>query len=251
MNCEDLRGDYELYALGVLDDPERAEIREHLGRGCAACTGGVRQAREMMTMLAETAPSLAPSPRLRRRILASVGAEHSRWWTVPLWAGVSLCFLVAALYFYGRQQAGALEIARVREQYRLQSLEVTRLTETSNRLNGILSLLNQPETRQVTFGAGTPKPPRGKVFVNPAQGVLLLASNLPPAPSGKIYEMWIIPKGGKPVPAGLFQSEADGTATHLQAGPVNLAATGAVAVTLEPAGGVPQPTSTPLIVAAL
>jgi hypothetical protein len=38
---------------------------------------------------------------------------------------------------------------------------------------------------------------------------------------------------------------------HVQAGPVDVAATGAIAVTLENAGGAPQPTSTPLIVAAL
>jgi anti-sigma-K factor RskA len=251
MTCDELRGNYEFYAMGVLEDPERSEIREHLGRGCEVCMAGMREAREVVAMLAETAPAAAPSPRLRRRILASVGVERSRWWTVPVWAGVSLCFLAAALYYHGREQARGIEIARVRDQFREQSAEVARLTEARARLNEILSLLNQPETRQVTFGAGEPKPPRGKVFVHPTQGVLLLASNLPPAPAGKIYEMWIIPKGGKPAPAGLFQSAPDGTATHLQAGPINVAATGAVAVTLEPAGGVPQPTTTPLIVAAL
>ena len=51
--------------------------------------------------------------------------------------------------------------------------------------------------------------------------MLLIASNLPPAPAGKIYEMWMIPKGGKPVPAGLFQSESTGAAMHIQPGPVD------------------------------
>jgi hypothetical protein len=64
--------------------------------------------------------------------------------------------------------------------------------------------------------------------------------------------MWTIPKGegAKPVPAGLFQSDASGGAIHLQRGPVdpNL---GVVAVTLENEGGAQAPTSTPLIVAAL
>ena len=87
--------------------------------------------------------------------------------------------------------------------------------------------------------------------MNPKGGVLLLASNLPAAPEGKIYEMWVIPKAGNPVPAGLFQSDAEGTALHMQKATVDLAATKAVAVTLEPAGGVPQPTSQPLIVAVL
>ena len=54
-----------------------------------------------------------------------------------------------------------------------------------------------------------------------------------------------------PVPAGLFQSDADGTALYLRKEAVDVAAVKAVAVTLEPEGGVPQPTSQPLIVAVL
>ena len=96
---------------------------------------------------------------------------------------------------------------------------------------------------------GATQPPQGKVFLNPNRGVLLLAANLPPAPAGKIYEMWVIPAGGKPVPAGLFQTESNGSGVHLFRGPVDVASTGAVAVTLEAAEGAPQPTSTPIIVA--
>jgi anti-sigma-K factor RskA len=77
-----------------------------------------------------------------------------------------------------------------------------------------------------------------------------VASNLPPAPLGRIYEMWMLPKAGKPVPAGLFQSQEDGSAMHIRSGAVDLAATGAVAVTLEAERGADQPTTQPLIVAS-
>ncbi|HWB96520.1 MAG TPA: anti-sigma factor [Bryobacteraceae bacterium] len=251
MSCEELRESYELYAMGVLEEPERDEIREHLGRACPACTAGVRQAREMVAMMVETVPPLAPSRKLRGRILASVGVEQSRWWLMPLLAGLSMICFVAAIYFYGRQDSLGIEIARVREEYRRQTIELTERNGDLARLNEALALLNQPETRQVTFGTGAPQPPRGKVFVHPRQGVLLLASHLPPAPAGKIYEMWILPKGGKPVPAGLFQSDAEGSALHLQRVPLDVAGTSAIAVTLEAEGGAAQPTSTPLIVAAL
>ena len=78
-----------------------------------------------------------------------------------------------------------------------------------------------------------------------------MASNLPPAPSGKLYEMWLIPKSGKPLPAGLFQSGINGSAMHIRPGAVDLDATGAVAVTVENEQGADQPTSQPFIVAAL
>jgi hypothetical protein len=157
---------------------------------------------------------------------------------------VSALCLVTAVYFYGRERETGNVLARLREQARTQSIELASLNEA-------LALLNQPETKQVTFGEGQPQPPRGRVFVNPKGGVLLMASNLPAAPEGKTYEMWLIPKTGKPIPAGLFQSDARGSAMHVERVTVDMASTKAVAVTLEPAGGVPQPTSTPVIVAVL
>jgi len=63
--------------------------------------------------------------------------------------------------------------------------------------------------------------------------------------------MWIIPKGGAPRPAGLFQPASDATAMHIEPGPVDVAATAAVAVTVEDEAGAPQPTSQPLIVAPM
>ena len=242
MTCDELRDEYELYALGMADDPEKAELREHLHRGCTTCTYGVRSARELSAALAGMAPAANPPARLRKRILASVGVEQRGWGWAPLWAAACALSLAGAFYFYGREQDTTRALARLQEQGRQQSIELARLNEA-------LALLNQPETRQVTFGQG----PKGRVFVNPSVGVLLIASNLPPAPAGKIYEMWVIPKAkdAKPVPAGLFQSEQDGTAMYLRKGAVDMASTAAFAVTLEPAGGVPQPTSQPLIVAAL
>jgi anti-sigma-K factor RskA len=70
--------------------------------------------------------------------------------------------------------------------------------------------------------------------------ILLMATNLPPAPAGKAYEMWVIPKGGKPEPAGMFQSATNGTAMHiLHRG---LAPGATVAVTMEIETGVDSPT---------
>src|SRR6185436_9364864 len=173
-------------------------------------------------------------------ILASVGFEQRQFAWSPLLAAAALFSLLAAVYFGGREKAFADELARVRAQMRGQTLEVTRLNEA-------FSILNAADTVQTSFGAG----PKGKVFVNPARGVLLIASNLPPAPAGKIYEMWLLPKGGKPRPAGTFQSEATGSAMHVQPGAVDLQTLAAIAVTLENEGGSSEPTLPPVFAAAL
>ena len=111
------------------------------------------------------------------------------------------------------------------------------------------AILAGPGTTEAAFGPG---PIQGKVFVMPASGILLVASNLPPAPAGKTYAMWILAKsGGRAVGAGLFQPETSGAVLHVRRGAVDPAAAGAVAITLETEGGSDQPTSSPIAVAAL
>ncbi len=72
----------------------------------------------------------------------------------------------------------------------------------------------------------------------------LSVKGLPAAPSGKTYEAWVIPAGGRPRPAGLFAGGADGSTVHLAG---SLRSPDVVAVTLEPSGGSPAPTTTPLV----
>jgi hypothetical protein len=225
--------------MGVAEDPERNEIREHLDRGCEVCMKEMRRARQVASMIGAASPSVAPSARLRRRILASVGAEQRSFGWAP-WLGlVAALSLVAAFYFEARERSSLEELAAVRVQMRQQAVDLTRLNEA-------MTIMNGAGTRQVNFGAG----PKGKVFVNPALGVLLIATNLPPAPAGKAYEMWVIPKGAKPVPAGMFQSQPDGTAMHIQSGPVDMNGM-TVAVTMEDQAGAAQPTSAVLFAAPL
>lgn len=254
MNCDELRDDYELYALGTAEDPELIEIRAHLDRNCPTCVPGVRRARELISLVGAAAPAVEPPARLRKRVLAAVGAQtSSRLNWSPVWAAVAAGAVIAAIIFNVRAFRASAESAQASAELRRVQSESAARTRELARLNEAFAILNQPDAKQVVFGGGAPLPPRGRVFLDPVRGVLLLASNLPPAPAGKTYEMWVIPKakGSKPVPAGLFQSAADGTALHVLPGPVDVSATGIVAVTLEPAAGVPQPTSQPLIVAAL
>ncbi len=240
MTHEELRGQYELYAMGVAEEPERREIREHLERGCEVCMSEMKRARQLASMIGVSASPQAPSSKLRQRILASAGYEKRSYGLAPWLGALAAIGLIAAFYFGSRERGYMEEIAILRSQMRSQSVQLTRFTE-------FMAVIAGRDTKEVGFGAG----PKGKVYVNPSAGVVLIATNLPPAPAGKAYEMWIIPKGAKPAPAGMFQSQADGSATHVLAGPVDMAGMGAVAVTLEDAAGAPQPTSTPLIVAPM
>jgi anti-sigma-K factor RskA len=244
MNCEQLREHYELYALGIAEQPERGEIREHLNRQCEACGAGVKRALETLSLVGASAPQAQPSAQLRKRILASVGTEERRSGGWLFWAAAVAGLLVVAGYFGMTSRNYAREAAQLRDDLRIQTADVARMTEA-------FAILSGPTTTEASFGGQQPRPPQGKVFVNPSRGVLLIASNLPRTPADRIYEMWIIRKGAKPVPAGLFQSQSDGSAMHIRPGMVDMASTAAIAVTVENQAGADQPTTTPLIVAAL
>ena len=109
-------------------------------------------------------------------------------------------------------------------------------------------LLRDPETRVVSLGGLAPAPTAsGRVVWNEKAGGRLYVTGLPPAPSGKTYELWTI-AGAEPRPAGTFDVDASGRASH----PVPPAGEGPVkvfAVTVEPAGGTPAPTG-PMVLAS-
>lgn len=105
----------------------------------------------------------------------------------------------------------------------------------------LLVLLRAPDTRVAALGGLKPSPAaHGRMWWNREAGGLFVAAGLPAAPGGKTYQLWAI-ASGKPVSAGIFDVDAGGAATF----PVNpLPSIGDVemfAVTLEPAGGLAQP----------
>jgi Anti-sigma-K factor rskA len=229
---------YELYALGLLDGDEKTEMDAHLRRGCVTCQQSLTDAQAINAVLLSSVPVMEPSSRLKRRVMASMGIQPAGWtWAAALAAA---CLLVVTLWLSDQERRRANELAQTRG-------ELIQVAAERDRVFQALSFLNQPDTKQVGFGKGA----RGNVFLNASRGILLISSNLPRLDPGKIFEMWVIPKGGAPRPAGLFEANPDGTALHVLAGAVDLASLGAVAVTIEPEAGSPAPTSTPIIAAAL
>jgi len=238
MTCEQLRDSYELYSLGLLEGEERHEVEAHLARNCAVCQKYFKDALAVNTLFLSQAQEVVPPSRLRRRVTSSVGREGAVWtWVAALAAA---CALIVALWLSLEKRTADGQLANAR-------LTLQQTVAERDRLEQAFTFLNQPETRQVNFGQGQPAPPRGNIFLNPRIGVLLIASNLPALPAGKAYEMWVIPKGGTPRPAGLFQSRPQRTAMNILSGPVDSNVT--VAVTVEPESGSPAPTSNVLFAA--
>jgi anti-sigma factor ChrR (cupin superfamily) len=65
------------YALGALDDEERARFEAHLAEGCADCEAEVRAGRETADALARLAPAVQPPRRLHAALLERLEADDA------------------------------------------------------------------------------------------------------------------------------------------------------------------------------
>jgi hypothetical protein len=246
MTCEERQELFELYSLGALEQAEQLDLEEHLARGCGVCERNFKEAVAMNAVMlglgCEQSNLPAPSKRLRHRVLAGVGLERKGWGWLGAFAAAGIA--VIAIFLGTQERERTTELANTRQ-------NLLRTAGERDRLAQALSILDQPETRQVSFGRDRSEPPRGNVFLNSRLGVMLFASNLPKLAPGKAYQMWLIPRGGSPRPAGLFQPNEQQSAIHILPGPVDTATLGTVAVSVEPESGSPAPTTQPIIVAGV
>jgi hypothetical protein len=233
MTCDELQDLFELYYLALLEGEESSEVEAHLTRGCETCQKRLKDALAVNAVILASVPQTPPPARLRRRVLAGFGIERAGWgWLGGLAAAL---MLVVALWLSVQERRREGELADARR-------DAIQARADRDRLVQAFQILNQPETKRVVFGEGQVQPPRGNIFVHSRLGVLLIASNLPPLPAGRTYEMWVIPtKTSAPRPAGLFQSDAQGSAINIL--PVSLDSLYAVAVSVEPEAGSPAPTN--------
>lgn len=226
MTCEELRSEYGSWALGVAEDPERSEIAAHLARECPVCVAGVRSALTTAALMSGAVSEVDPPKRLRQRVVGMVAPEPKRAFGFLPWA-VSAVLAIALI--------ATVAIPRPAPP------DLTKLTQA-------MEILNDPVAKDVTFGDPAA---RGRVVVG-AKGIVLIAAHLPKLEANHTFEMWILPTTGNPLPAGTFNGEkvSNGTsAVYVYQGSTQNA--GAVAVTVEPEGGSPQPTTTPFIVSKL
>lgn len=76
----------ELYAVGSLDDLDRARVERHV-ETCTPCAERLAGAEETIAAIAEGEPAFVPSARLRERLKASVGTGSQRRPGIHWWAG--------------------------------------------------------------------------------------------------------------------------------------------------------------------
>jgi hypothetical protein len=120
-----------------------------------------------------------------------------------------------------------------------------RLAARERTLNSIL----EPGIELTLLSATGEQQPGVQLFRDRDRNVAIIhAFRLKPAPTGRVYQLWIIPQGGgSPIPSQVFNSDPDGHAlVENVAVPADVTIE-MYAITEEPAGGSPQPTGAPFL----
>jgi anti-sigma-K factor RskA len=239
------------YALDALDPAERREFEALLARSPEAVRE-VAELKQVVSLMAYAAPAVAPPPALRERVLAEarrvrpIVAGGSRPNERRLRASLAVPYLALAASVAGMVVLGGRYVAERNARATLVVASDSLRQALASR-DVIINALLAPEVSTLKLSA-TDRPPSARMYWNRTTGqVILAAFQLPPAPQGRTYQLWGIAKTGAPVSLGTFNTSPTGEGRHVGTAPSGLTiAVGAV--TEEPAGGSPQPTSTPFLV---
>jgi len=171
-------------------------------------------------------------------------ANNERRFHPGLWIGwiLAVVFLAIALWL-------AHHMAWVRREVDIARGNAAQLQLRLDHANELVDVLTSPQSKHVVLTENRqPAHPGGEVSWLSNKGALVfVAGGLKPLPAGKAYELWLVPAEGQaPIPAGLFQPDADASATVVM--PPLPAQTQAkrFLVTVEPSAGSATP-SLPIV----
>jgi anti-sigma-K factor RskA len=263
-------GEYEealsAYALGALDPSEKRAFEVHLST-CTICQAELREMRRVVAAIGVSAEPVAPPDELKARVLAhaTAGPQTPRrsatgvvdlpktksatggapgWQRLALAASV-LAAVGAGIYAWSQHtQVASLRqmVAEASSQNDALRRQVADARRDAATLTRSIRVLSAPDLIKVDLKGQAPAPNAvARAYWSQAQGLVVSAEGLPRIDVTKVYQLWVI-DGTRTESAGLLAVDASGTASIVVPQSVVPSLPGAIAVSLEPAGGVPAPT---------
>jgi anti-sigma-K factor RskA len=272
MTHDEVRDTLPLYAVDADDRATRQALLDHLA-GCEECRRALQEYQQAADALAQSVPQIRPRPELRARTLAAiVGQREPQAFPRPSavtppastrpirggWAPwlAAAAALVAAVATAGLLQTRA-EVADLRAtlaawQARVADAEARVADAERNAQASQATLVTYRRQLDVMTAddlllvslAGLPpaNAAQAKAFVSRAQNAIIFtARDLPSLPAARVYQLWAV-AGGQAISAGTFLPDARGRSQLVADVPALTTRPDALAVTVEPEGGVPAPT---------
>lgn len=226
----------EAYALGALTEEERREFEGYLAKH-PELQAEVDELGAIANLLALAPQEYDPPPELRRNILEEIGnGSHEE--------ESSRLGRIGRAFGPGGAVAAAVAAVAVVALIGLSWWALSLRGENQD-LRGDIQTRRAYELR----GSGPARDVQGQVIRIGEDQAVIFTENLPPTSPGQTYEAWLVHDDGAE-PAGLFEPREE---NEPSASPIEGSFEGAqaVAVTIEPEGGSPEPTSDILLTAPL
>lgn len=241
------------YALDALEPAEAAAFEQHL-ESCATCREEVRSLREAAGALALDVEE-APPASLRSSVLAGISqvrplppVDRSE----PEKAAAPVDEVAAARSRRTRMRSpwlvgAAAALALLAGAAVVRSVQLgSQLDSVSAQAAEVTAVLTAPDA--TTTSASVTTGGRAAVVSSASLGKsVLVTDGMAPAPAGRTYQIWYLSESGAPASAG-FVPDGGSTAVVLEG---DLAGASGVGVTVEPVGGSPAPTTTPVLAVAV
>jgi len=255
-NCEKFQELIEAYALGALDAEEHAVLDAHVSSGCSDCAKAIEEARWVVSHLAYLAPEQAPSLTLKNRLMQTVRAEATAsrrpvlvfpgrtLWT---WMGVA-ALIILTLYSGWNTRRLQEQASQARDSAAEAERDQRKLQEQLAVTEREVSILADPASVRISLLPQNAQAPQLEAMWHPELGIVVTGQQIPVPAGSRVWQLWLIPKtpGAKPVPSLTVRPGPGGKfVLPVFTPPKLIAETKALAITEEPAGGSPQPTTTP------
>ena len=273
MTHEEARDAMPLFVVDADDRQTRDALLAHLA-GCEACREEFQEFGLAADALAQAVPQVRPRPELRTRTLAAIlGADHpqsaapstfpppqtpARERPVAIvaparaawapWLAAAAALLAAVAIGGLWQTRGQLEEMRTTlALWQARVTEAERNAQTAQTtLVAYRRQLDVMSADDVLFVSLAGVPPaagaQAKAFVSASENTIIFsARDLPALPAAQVYQLWAI-ANGQPISAGTFVPDARGRFQLVAEVPTLTTRPAALAVTVEPQGGVPAPT---------
>lgn len=263
-------------SLDATSSQERDAILAHVAE-CDECARELGELRDVAHSMAQLAPNTPMDPARQARVRAHLLARATeraqpaaptpkpatismqprrltQFSTARLVAAAAIVVIGIALALWA-VSAGERTNALQRDTQRLLAAQRSFEREIAARdsaladRQALLDAMTGADVQVIEAGAPSTRQPSGKMFWDQVTGQwTFVAHNLPHAAPNRTYQLWLITRAQRKISAGVFATSASGDALVIAHYSLPKDSLAAIAVTDEPSGGSPQPTTTPVLV---